>query len=518
MSVWLGASLSVSSVFLGSSVSAAGTAGGIAAILTGSLSGCCFLFLATLAGSLSCCAIRRRPALPDDSRREKISSAEPCLFHPDLRFLPFLSSVLLIVQAALAARSSLLIFTAALISDSSVRVPYSSVLLPLPAYLFFALVVCATALCCFPPPKPAAACRRIIIFCSAAASLFLCGALLFCAGRFSASQIPANLPSGFRLSFAEATGLSASAPLLWIPAFLLFFHPARDADHGEIRRAIRQAGAGSALFFAGSCFLQFTGFFFVRHAGITGLSETLSFPPLRVFWIAFSALSAAVAVWFCIFSAAKSSVTIYCSRISEKTASAVLLSAVAAAALLLRTEQLESASELFSAFVLPLLGVYIAVPAADFFFRKIAEYFPDPEEKSDEMTLCGKISGVRNGDVLSVLLCASGFFILECAGYRTGAPEKALILFPFFTLFCTAARIAFLCSQEECTSLRKNIKTYLKKRNQEKKKHHENRSVPRPALRRNRQKQSERQNAAPGSGRSRPRRRHDDSAAGKDPE
>ena len=82
--------------------------------------------------------------------------------------------------------------------------------------------------------------------------------------------------------------------------------------------------------------------------------------------------------------------TIYCSRISEKTASAVLLSAVAAAALLLRTEQLESASELFSAFVLPLLGVYIAVPAADFFFRKIAEYFPDPEEKSDGMTLCGK--------------------------------------------------------------------------------------------------------------------------------
>ena len=42
--------------------------------------------------------------------------------------------------------------------------------------------------------------------------------------------------------------------------------------------------------------------------------------------------------------------------------------------------------------------------------------------------------------------------------------KRQLILFPFFTLFCTAARIAFLCSQEECTSLRKKYKNISEKK------------------------------------------------------
>ena len=361
----LGAALSFSCIPIGGSVSAAGTVKGFAAIFAGSLAACLFLFMASLAGSFShdLISVFGKEQMQNDNcsllLRIRRNPVPTCFF--------LIFSALFILQAALAVRFSGLLSAAALCSAHSVQILSDSVSFPLSAALFCLAVSAAVFLLFLLPRKIAFPCRGGIVIGAAVSALFLCGIFLF----FGTEKLsPAGTPfavtdSGFRLSFGEASALSFSVSLSWIPAFFFLSSGTRNSENHTIKDRMLSSASGAVCFLTGSFFLQSAGFFFFRHTGREGLTEIFSLPYAQFFLILFALLSAVTAVWFCIFSALKSSVTIYGRGINKKTLSAVLAAVSLLCALSCRTEHLENAHRFFTSFILPFLGICIR-----FFIRR----------------------------------------------------------------------------------------------------------------------------------------------------
>ncbi|MFR8250711.1 MAG: hypothetical protein ACLVAI_02595 [Anaerovoracaceae bacterium] len=489
--IWLGASLSVSGIFSGASISVLSTLKGTAAILIGNLTGCGLLFLtARIASSLKNSSLFSQVPPSRSGRIQK----------PGVLLFFLFTSLFFIVRGALTLRTASLCAAMAFGPTAPGTLLTDKIMLTPASYLFLAVILLLILLRFSFPSEKTGIFRNIFIALTAGITLLLCGILLFCAGRFSAPEFPAAAEfSGFRLSFGEAAELSSAAALSWIPVFFLF------SLHNQ--SSVAADGVGAGIHFTGGCSLQIVSFLFVRHARIPGLEEALGLPAVKLFGILFILLSAVISVCLFLFSAGKSSATIYCSRINEKTAVLISLSAAVLTAVFFPTGHLENAVRFLSAFFVPFLGVLTAGCLGRYCLQRIS---------GNSGRLSADSSYLLKRDILGIFLCLAGFLILRHIEHQSTLAGLTLPFFLIFTLFCTAVQTVFDYRQADGNNLKEAVQTYLKHRKAGEKKYHENRSEKHPALCCHGQERAEKQNAAPSCGRGDPGRSHHGSAAGED--